>query len=499
LSEYYRALTLDPKAVSIIRRASELAARMGDAGRSLELADRGLALEPKDPRLSWLKGAAYFNLGRFPEALESTWAAFEADSSDLDYARTLARIAEHANRPDLVARAWKRATEIDPEDGESWFQLAGAYARLGEFDAAERALAEARDRAPSRPGLVFLQGFVKEGQGRAGDAITLYRRHLEIHPSDLATRRRLVTLLAREKRWEEAYREAIRVRQAARPGDWDALETEADLAFRAKHPEDAKRAVAELQRAAAGDRDRNLRVIALLARHGRKTEAMNLATVASRGAPDMYVAQARAVAGDLPGAIDRAHRAALAAPDSIEPRILLARLYDGQKRHAASESVWVEVLHLGGDSAAVLMEIAAARESRGDTAGAEEAVRDVLRIQPDHARALNFLGYLLADHNRSLEEALRLIRKALEEDPDNGAFIDSLGWVYYRLGRLGEARLELERAVHLTGGDPVVHEHLGDVYKDLRLFSLAREQYRKSLAQDNSNPKLKAKLASVSR
>src|SRR6187431_1310546 len=75
LAEYYRALSLDPKSVSIIRRASELAARMGDAGRSLELAERGLTLEPRDTRLAWLKGAALFNLGRMPEALEATRGA----------------------------------------------------------------------------------------------------------------------------------------------------------------------------------------------------------------------------------------------------------------------------------------------------------------------------------------------------------------------------------------------------------------------------------------
>src|SRR5207244_274560 len=136
-------------------------------------------------------------------------------------------------------------------------------------------------------------------------------------------------------------------------------------------------------------------------------------------------------------------------------------------------------------------------EQRGDVPAAEHAVRDALRLDPENPRTLNFLGYLLADHGLSLEEALRLIRHALELDPDNGAYIDSLGWVYYRLGRLSEARIELERAVKLTGGDPVVHEHLGDVYKDMKMFDLAREQYRLSLSLDASNAKVKAKLAGI--
>jgi tetratricopeptide (TPR) repeat protein len=142
----------------------------------------------------------------------------------------------------------------------------------------------------------------------------------------------------------------------------------------------------------------------------------------------------------------------------------------------------------------VAFDLAACRETLGDLAGAEAAVRDVLRREPDHPTALNFLGYLWADHDRNLDEAVELIVRALAQDPDNGAYLDSLGWAYYRLGRLGEARVQLERAARLTGGDPVVLEHLGDVYKDLALKDLAREQYRLSLAADPGNARVRAKL-----
>ncbi len=72
-----------------------------------------------------------------------------------------------------------------------------------------------------------------------------------------------------------------------------------------------------------------------------------------------------------------------------------------------------------------------------------------------------------------------------------------MGWVYYRLGRLAEARRDLERAVELTNGDPVVREHLGDVYKDLNLIELAREQYARSLRQDQGNARVRAKLSEL--
>jgi tetratricopeptide (TPR) repeat protein len=95
----------------------------------------------------------------------------------------------------------------------------------------------------------------------------------------------------------------------------------------------------------------------------------------------------------------------------------------------------------------------------------------------------------MADHGRGLEEARGMIERAIQADPDNGAYVDSFGWVLYRLGRLAEAREHLERAVRLTGGDPIVREHLGDLYRDLKLAPEAREQYRLSQETEGDHQK----------
>src|SRR5438046_9407846 len=71
---------------------------------------------------------------------------------------------------------------------------------------------------------------------------------------------------------------------------------------------------------------------------------------------------------------------------------------------------------------------------------------------------------MLADRNVRLEEAQDLIRKALEIDPDNGAYLDSLGWVNYRLDKLDEAERNLRQSIERINGDPTVYDHLGDVY-----------------------------------
>jgi tetratricopeptide (TPR) repeat protein len=95
---------------------------------------------------------------------------------------------------------------------------------------------------------------------------------------------------------------------------------------------------------------------------------------------------------------------------------------------------------------------------------AEGEFRKVLEINPESASAMNYLGYMLADRNVRLPEAHALISKALEYDPHNGAYLDSLGWVLYRMDKLPEAEEQLLYALERARRDPAIHDHLGDVY-----------------------------------
>jgi len=131
----------------------------------------------------------------------------------------------------------------------------------------------------------------------------------------------------------------------------------------------------------------------------------------------------------------------------------------------------------------------------------EAAFRKVLEMNPKNALALNYLGYTLADRNVRLEEAYDLIKRAVDLDPDNGAYLDSLGWVYFRQGKLDDARGLLERALDRMQ-DPTVHDHLGDVYLKLGKTKEAIAQWQDSLrefqkaTQPEADPE---ELASVNR
>jgi tetratricopeptide (TPR) repeat protein len=501
LEEYYRALFLDPRAIEVARRVSEVAAHMGDPGRSLEFAERALALDSEDPRSLWLKGAALLNLGRDQEALGPLERAVGHDSSRAEYFRTLGHVAERLDRYDLLARCYRRLVWLDDGDGEAWFQLAAAEARQGRFGAADTAMAMAVDLNPLRPGVFFLRGWIAEALGRSDEARQDYLRHLEIHRDDQSARRRLAVLLARQGKFREALDQA-RTLAKARPDDLEMRHLEADLTFQSGDAADGARLVDRIRDDYPDDWEALTVRVGLLARHGKGRQAVAEADRWLEAHPEeprarLLAAQARESSGDLEGAIQQLELAVKAMPDSLAPRALLARAYERDGRHRDAEPVWAEANRRFPLVTPVAFDLALCREKLGDLAGAEAAVRDVLAREPDNPTALNFLGYLFADHNRNLEEAVELIRRALAADPDNGAFMDSLGWAFYRMGRLDEARTSLERAVVLSGGDPVIHEHLGDVYKDLQLNDLAREQYRKSLAFDQTNERVKTKLSSL--
>ncbi|MCV2876181.1 tetratricopeptide repeat protein [Rhodobacteraceae bacterium XHP0102] len=115
---------------------------------------------------------------------------------------------------------------------------------------------------------------------------------------------------------------------------------------------------------------------------------------------------------------------------------------------------------------------------------AEADFRKALSLSPDQSSVLNYLGYSLVEQRRNLDEALNMIERAVELDPDSGYIVDSLAWVYFRLGRYQEAVAPMERAAELLPTDPIVNDHLGDVYWKVGRQREARFQWERALSFD---------------
>jgi Tfp pilus assembly protein PilF len=121
-----------------------------------------------------------------------------------------------------------------------------------------------------------------------------------------------------------------------------------------------------------------------------------------------------------------------------------------------------------------------------DNIEAEEWLQQVLDEYPNDVGASNDLGYLWADQGIHLDRALRMIQHAVSAEPDNAAYIDSLGWVFYRLGRYDEAVVELQRAVAAEDGpDPVILDHLGDAHFKVNQPEEARQAWHRAVEAFN--------------
>lgn len=159
----------------------------------------------------------------------------------------------------------------------------------------------------------------------------------------------------------------------------------------------------------------------------------------------------------------------------------LVMLYAGQKRTAEATRVLDDVRSAAADDADLLYYIAGLYTRIGQKETTERVLEQVVEVDPKHAPACNDLGYGWAEQGKNLNRAEALIRIAVEREPDNHSFLDSLGWVLYKRGRFQPARQMLEDAVEAASyPDPVVLDHLGDTLYRLDLAEKAAEQWQRS-------------------
>ncbi len=187
-------------------------------------------------------------------------------------------------------------------------------------------------------------------------------------------------------------------------------------------------------------------------------------------------------------------------PRQPEFHIIMAELleHDGQFPQA------LEVLEKAAgqwpDNTTITYRAGLVHDRMGDRDQAMKMMEKVIAKHPEHPDALNFLGYSLAEQERDLERALLLIENALKIRPDNGYFVDSLAWVYYKMKKFKRAWKEIKRAVELTDTDPVIWEHYGDIARSLKLMAEARKGYLRALELGGDNAAaVRSKLGDLGR
>ena len=192
---------------------------------------------------------------------------------------------------------------------------------------------------------------------------------------------------------------------------------------------------------------------------------------------------------------ETALRGALAIdPQNIQIHKSLAQVYLQRSQFSEAEKAYRFILNLAPSDFEAHFFLGTIYEQQGKRSEAIEEFKTALKFNSEYADALNSLGYLYAEESINLEKAEALIKKALFYQPDNGAYIDSLGWLYFKQGRYKEAILKLQEAVQFLS-DPVVYEHLGDAYLKQGNLIKAKENWQRSLEVDSrQNQRVKKKL-----
>ena len=166
--------------------------------------------------------------------------------------------------------------------------------------------------------------------------------------------------------------------------------------------------------------------------------------------------------------------------------ISIAQVYLQAKRFEAAEQSIQKALDLSPnpeDQEFALFVQGSIYERQKKYDQAEETFKKVLSVDPLNASASNYLGYMLADRGVRLEESVKYIQKALELEPDNGAYLDSLGWAYFKMGRYDLAETPLEKAASKIQNDPTIHEHLGNLYLRMGKTAMAQEEWQRALKE----------------
>jgi len=360
----------------------------------------------------------------------------------------------------------------DKKDWQSWLRIAQIHRQRKEFDKAREAANNAAAIEPNNLEVRYNEVALLEAEGKPQEAITAL--------SDLLN----TTARKNYSTGERANRTVLLERLGLMYRASDQLDKAVETF----------RQIAELEPTAGG---RAYAQIVDALRGGKQFDrAMQEANAAVKKYPeDRVVRGVRAsLLADL-GKTDEAvaeTKKLLDGKNDRETYITLAQIYEKAKRYDDMAKAIDEADKLSADKddkESVLFMRAAMFEKRKDYDAAEKEFRRVLEINPKNASALNYLGYMLADRNVRLPEALQMIRQAVDLDPNNGAYLDSLGWVYYRTGELDKAEEYLKSAIERFSKDPTVHDHLGDVYAKQGNLKDAITQWEKSLREwENTAP-----------
>ena len=494
---YKGALAQDPDSAYLLRRVAELSARRNRIEDAITYAERARVQEPDDLGTRLFLGTLY----RFRKDVASAEAVLRGPSGDpvsADAGVLLYRLLAEAKRYDEAVgiAQWLVATE--PDGVRGYFALADVRERMEDPAGAEAALRQGLARHPGDPSLYGALARGRRDRGdRAGEA-EVYQEILELHPDNHATLLALADALLDLERVDEAV-EVLERLERLHPGDLRSILRLGFLEFEQRNYDAAARRF-EHALSVNPDHHEVRYFLGVVRRRQRLTEEALAAFERIPISHERYAEARTQIAsihesrGEYVLAIAEVERAR-AQQESRPLDLYVASLRAKTGDYLGALEFLEALLAEAPGDPELLYNIGVIHGEAKETEQALVYMERVLVANPDHAGALNYVGYTWAEQGQNLDQAEAYVTRALELKPDDGYITDSLGWIYYMRARpllesgahadalelLDRALEELTRAHELTGGDPVVSEHLGDTYLLMGDRERALDAYREAI------------------
>ena len=485
LKEYYQAVLLDPSEESLILEVARQYAENKQPEKALEVLTRAAAQTNASGAIYSRLGMVYTQAGKTDQAIAANRTAIKKSPDSFPAYQNLFLNYLQKKQPREARAVLDQASSQTATNFDFLAGLSELYINLGRQVPAQRQVARTnalqllRRAANLSPATPSSQLQLAEGFDELGD----YTKAAELY-LELLKRLPNVPLI----------REHVRAKLT-------------DIYLRG---EDHKGAVEQLQGLVKDDptNPQPYYFLGRIAAQDKKLEEavedFNKAILLNKDFDQAYYELAIAQLGlnktsDALGTLQKVRER---FPQSFAAEYLTALAFTRQKGYAEAVQHFTtaEVIAMAKDTnrldAVFYFEAGSAHERKGDYQEAEKYFEKSLQLSPDFAEALNYLGYMWAEHGMKLEKARGLIEKAVKAEPKNAAFLDSLGWVLFKMNQPKEALGYILKAIELLKEpDATVYDHLGDTYAALNQPDKAREAWRKSLdleASDEVRKKLNA-------
>jgi tetratricopeptide (TPR) repeat protein len=468
-AELKTAVKLDPGSEEAVTTLAMLYTDEGDTAHALQV----LSAVPDAARSAKLYaalGAAYEQRKDYKSAIDAFQHAIVLDRDNLDAIRGLAENLMNDGQFDRALEQYKVIVDSNPEDAQSYVRISEIYRREGKYDLALDNLKKADALVPDSAEVAYNMAAVYQAQNRYDDAIKLLQDLVKKTDNSQADRNNRAIFLERLGmiyRDQENYTAAVDTfrkllplgDENARSGYQEIIDTYRD----AKQWPQATAAAKEAVQRMPGDRDMRMVLDAQLADTGEVDSAISDVRSMLKGDPEdreiytrLGIIYSRAKRWkESEDALAKAEQLATKSDDKANIWFLLGDVYQRQKKFDQADEEFRKILSA------------------------------ISPADPQSAATLNYLGYMNADRGVKLDESLNYIKQALSFEPNNSAYLDSLGWAYYKLGKFDLAEESLTKAAVHMGSDPTVQEHLGDLYQKTGRLKMAAVHWERAVQEWN--------------